>query len=86
MQKEEAEAIKHLLFGHKGYKPQYNHSELTTMREWAFKCGAIERPPQFIHDMPTWVWDDAAFEKFDHLTRVVDYRTNKRRLLLTRRR
>jgi hypothetical protein len=84
MQKEEVELLKHLFFGRKGYKPRYEDWELEKMREMAYKCGVVVRPPRFIHDMPTFIWDDAAFEKFDHLTRTVEYRTNKRRLLLTR--
>jgi len=84
MSKEEVEELRHLFFGRTGYKPRYEEWELEKMRKMAYACGARVIPPRFIHDMPSFVWDDAAFEKFDHLTRTVEFRTNKRRLLLTR--
>ena len=80
--KQELESLKHLLFGDKGWKPRFNNSELTTIRLWAFKCGAVEIPPKYVFDMPNFIWSEEAFEKFDELTKIVEYKTNKRRFLL----
>ncbi len=84
MQKEEVAEIKELLFGDRGYKPRYQEWELVKMRKMAYKCGAMELAGQY-GDSPSFVWDDESFEKFDHLTRIVEYKINRRRQLLTRR-
>ena len=81
---EDLEEVKNLFFGRTGYKPRYENWELQKMREVAYKCGVKEIPPRFIHDMPSFVWDDDAFEKFDHLITMSRYKNNKRKLLLLR--